>query len=108
VIDGEGADFVVGDSGMFLAGDVAQDGGNDRVFGGSGDDILLGEHSPFDGEGAGDAGNDKLVAGDGDDDLVGDSRDDVGPTLSGDGHDNCRGDGGTDTATLCEAVFGVP
>jgi hypothetical protein len=48
-----------------------------------------------------------LLGDDGDDDLVGDSRSDA-LEASGDGADSCDGGSGTDTATLCESVTGVP
>ena len=105
--DGDDFDFVIGNSGTFTPGDISQDGGNDLVVGEGGGDILLGEHSPFDGVATGDSSNDLLLGGDDDNDLVGDSRDDAG-TDSGDGRDDCQGDAGIDTAIRCEAVTGVP
>jgi hypothetical protein len=99
--------FLVGDSGIFDLGTIGGDGGNDVVIAGPENDILLGDHSPVEGSPTGESGNDVLLADDGHDDLVGDSRSDA-LVASGDGADSCGGGTGTDTATLCESVTGVP
>jgi Ca2+-binding RTX toxin-like protein len=107
VLGGAGDDFLVGDSGIFDLGTIGGDGGNDVVIAGPENDILLGDHSPVEGSPTGESGNDVLLADDGHDDLVGDSRSDA-LVASGDGADSCGGGTGTDTATLCESITGVP
>jgi Ca2+-binding RTX toxin-like protein len=107
VLGGSGNDFLVGDTGIFDLGTISGDGGNDVLSGGPGDDPVLGDHSPVEGAPPGEAGNDVLLGGDGNDDLVGDSRSDA-LEPNGDGVDSCEGGAGTDTATLCESITGVP
>ncbi|MGQ0593935.1 MAG: choice-of-anchor Q domain-containing protein [Gammaproteobacteria bacterium] len=91
-------------------------GGNDLLCGGKGNDILrgkLGRDRIFGGPGddnlQGGSGNDQLSGEAGKDLLLGDRGDDA--LDGGAGTDKCNGDANGpagDTATNCEAVFGVP
>jgi Ca2+-binding RTX toxin-like protein len=86
--------------------DVANGGGgNDTVFAGAGKDSASGggNRDTVHGQGGGDTvtgdfGRDFLFGGSGNDSLDG------GPGVK----DRCQGNSGTDTATNCEVVFGVP
>ncbi len=81
--------------------------GNVRVnvlAGGAGEDIILGKGQ--DDRLVGGSGNDLVRGGPGDDFLQGSEHNDQ---LFGDGgQDICHGSTGTDTATTCETVTGVP
>jgi len=69
--------------------------GSDCIVGGGGDDVLNGDQD-----------DDVLVGGPGNDTLNGDQQND---TLNGGPDtDTCAGGAGTDTATTCETISGVP
>ncbi|MGH8568115.1 MAG: calcium-binding protein [Gammaproteobacteria bacterium] len=89
-------------------------GGNDVICGGRGDDQLFGDQGEdqlFGNQGedqlSGGAGNDVLKGGPNNDGLFGEAGND---TMDGEGgnDDNCNGGSGTDTATRCEQLSGVP
>ena len=83
IFGGAGSDDIQG-----LGGDdlICGGDGNDRLLGGDGNDRLFG-----------DAGSDQLYGGDGNDALTG------GPQA-----DQCNGEAGTDTASACEVITGLP
>ena len=67
---GNGDDIITGDS--FAPNGHALGGGNDQVYGGDGNDPIAGDSNTKDGTASG-GGNDLLVGGDGNESLVGDS-----------------------------------
>ena len=67
---GDGGDIISGDS--FSPNDDAVGGGNDEIFGGDGLDRIAGDSNTKGGTATG-GGNDLIVGGSGDDSLVGDS-----------------------------------
>lgn len=83
-----GGDTLRGEAGndFLIGGD-----GDDELNGGAGNDVLLGE-----------GGDDVLLGGSGNDHLDG------GEGTEDEGGDDCRGQGGTDTATDCETTSTVP
>ena len=91
---GPGSSHLVGDHNNDT-GSVTGRGGNDRIRSGAGNDTLVGDSVWIHGSPGG--GRDRLSAGAGDDGLTG------GPK-----RDRCRGDGGTDFASQCEVVRGIP
>jgi hypothetical protein len=91
---GNGNDLIVGDSLGSPTGE-ARGGGDDTINGGGGNDGVIGDNWGFITMIGG--GMDTLNGAAGDDSLVG------GPS-----RDSCAGSTGTDTATTCEAITGVP
>ncbi|MCA1727462.1 MAG: hypothetical protein LC722_07375 [Actinobacteria bacterium] len=90
------------------AANQVTEAGDDRLEGGGGADTLFGDNVALDettlvgtvggaDDLSGNEGEDTLRAGPGDDRLDG------GPEF-----DRCAGDGGTDAATECEQVTGIP
>ena len=127
--------FAVGDHNTFTPGKTATGAGDDKIFGGSADEVLIGESSADTVMDAGAdvisgrGGSDQLFGDNvnfdatetigtmgGDDNLNGDVGDDTlraGPAndaLDGGANtDDCDGEAGTDdTAKRCEALAGVP
>jgi hypothetical protein len=112
IVGGGGDDIgLIGDSSWGEESDASTfegKAGRDVISGGAGNDALIvGDHNPFEGTISEPGGDDVLDGGFGDDGLFGDHRADTGD-VSGDGFDVCRGGPGVDSATLCEAVTGVP
>jgi Ca2+-binding RTX toxin-like protein len=101
IVGTSGRDIIFGTPGpdVILAGGGSDDiqglGGDDTICGGDGNDRLLG------GDGNdrlfGDAGSDQLYGGNGNDALNG-----------GTEADQCNGEAGTDSASACEVVTGLP
>ncbi|HJV08136.1 MAG TPA: hypothetical protein VJ653_00575 [Acidimicrobiales bacterium] len=101
IVGTSGPDTLTGTAGPDV---IVGGGGNDSINGLGGDDTICGG-----------AGNDRLVGGEGNDRLFGDAG---GDQLIGDNGndaldggtepDQCFGGNGTDTATTCESIVGVP
>ena len=119
IVAGDGRDWIAAGGGndticTGAARDVIRGGaGNDTVSAGPGRDILLGAVGKDTLSGS--TGGDILVGGTGDDTLLGARGDDTllgargNDRLSGGGHtDSCRGGTGSDRATSCESILGIP
>ncbi|WP_323182749.1 hypothetical protein [Streptomyces sp. NBC_00347] len=131
----EGGYFVIGDHNTFTPGATANGAGDDRIFGGSAADLLIGDSAA---DNTSDAGKDRIEGRGGNDTLFGDNTDVDGTRTVGtaggrdrleggagddtlragpgddrlDGGqqtDDCDGEAGTgDIAVRCETVVGIP